>query len=58
MTAKSSTARSAAFRKRAKAAGLERVDLYVHPDDAPAIREFAAKLARNRERAELKARGV
>lgn len=35
---------------RKRAAGLVRVCVWLHPDDAAALREHAAKLAKRRER--------
>ena len=48
MTPKESTPRVATLRAARKSAGLKRVELYVHPDDEPAIKALAAKLARKR----------
>jgi len=38
-------------RQRRSAAGLVRLDLWVHPDDREAIKAHAAKLQRKREKA-------
>ena len=45
-TAKPATERQAALEARKKAAGLVRVCVWARPDDAPAIRAHAAKLAK------------
>lgn len=44
-----STARVQALRERR--AGLKRVEVYAHPDDAEAIKRYAARLARRRAKA-------
>jgi hypothetical protein len=44
MTAKTATERVSALRQRREALGLVRLELYVHPLDAPPIKELAAKL--------------
>jgi len=49
MTAKTTTERVAAMRAARDALGLRRLDLYAHPDDWPAIKALAAKLAKKRE---------
>ena len=38
----------AAARARAKAAGMIRIEIIVHRDDAQAVRDFASKLRRHR----------
>ena len=43
--AKSPTERVALLRQRRLAAGLVRVDLYAHPEDASALRDLASRLA-------------
>ena len=48
MTAKSTTARVAALRKRRAAAGLVRVELWLTPDEALQVRALAARLAQER----------
>lgn len=48
MSKPSSTARVQALRERR--AGLKRVEVYAHPDDAERIKRYAAKLARKRAR--------
>ena len=56
MTAKTGAQRQADYKKRQSEAGLKEVrGIYLHPDDAPALREQAAKLARRRGRAKVKA---
>ena len=54
MTAKTTTERVAALRATRKALGLQRVELYAHPADIPAIRAHAAKLAAARAKVEKK----
>ena len=52
MIAKTSAERQAELKRRRQEAGLRSMkNLWVHPDDIEAVREFAAKLARRRERA-------
>jgi hypothetical protein len=53
--AKTAQQRVSEARARRSAAGLVRLDLWVHPDDREAIKEHAAKLQRSRERAAKKA---
>ena len=49
MTAKTTNERQRALVERRRDAGLKEVrNLWCHPDDEPAIREHAAKLARKR----------
>ena len=51
-TAKTVTQRVQELRERRAAAGLAEVrGAFAHPDDHPAIKEFAAKTVRKRERA-------
>lgn len=47
-TTKKSTESVAEFRKRAKAMGLKRLDIYAHPEDFPAIKAYAKKLQKKR----------
>lgn len=49
-TAKTVRNRVAELRQRRAAAGLARVEVWAHPDDHPAIRAYAARLARKREK--------
>jgi len=52
MTAATPAQRQAALKARRQAAGLVPVtNLWVHPDDAQPIRDYAAKLARKRAKA-------
>jgi DNA invertase Pin-like site-specific DNA recombinase len=49
MTAKTTNERQRALVERRREAGLKQIrNLWCHPDDEPAIREHAAKLARKR----------
>lgn len=48
--AKTPAQRQAELKARRIAAGLVRVCVWLHPDDAAALREHAAKLAKRRER--------
>lgn len=48
--AKTTAERVQEVRARRKAAGLVRLELWLHPDDAAAVRDLAAKLTRRRER--------
>jgi hypothetical protein len=51
MTAKTNAQRQADLKARRQAAGLVPVtQLWCHPDDVQPIRDYAAKLARKRER--------
>jgi hypothetical protein len=50
VTAQTPSERKAAERARRKEAGLTRLELYVHPEDHEAIKAYAAKLQRKRER--------
>jgi len=50
MTAKTSAQRVAALRAARDALGLKRLELYVHPEDLPAIKALAEKLQRKREK--------
>jgi hypothetical protein len=45
-----STGRVIALRLRRLMQGLTRLELYVHPEDHEAIKAYAAKLQRKRER--------
>lgn len=49
-TAKTAAERVADMRQRRQAAGLTRLEVYAHPDDHAAIRAYAARLVRKRER--------
>jgi hypothetical protein len=52
MIAKTTAERQQAMRDARRDAGLKEVrNLWCHPDDEAAIREFAAKIQRKRERA-------
>jgi hypothetical protein len=51
MTAKPTSVRVAALRKRRQESGLTRLEMYAHPGDHEAIKETAAKLQRKREKA-------
>ncbi len=55
MIAKTGAQRVKEAEARKRAAGLVRVCVWLHPDDAPALREAAAKLAKRRERKEKQA---
>ena len=46
--AKTTSERVQAMRAARDALGLKRLELYAHPDDWPAIKAYAAKLARKR----------
>lgn len=48
MTAKTGAQRVKEAEDRKRAAGLVRVCVWLHPDDAAALREHAAKLAKSR----------
>lgn len=50
MIAKTGAQRVKEAEARKRAAGLVRVCVWLHPDDAAALREHAAKLARKREK--------
>ena len=54
--AKTGAERVATLRAARDALGLKRLELYAHPDDWPAIKALAEKLAR--KRAKLVARGA
>ena len=55
--AKTGAERQAALTARRKAAGLVSLkNVWVHPGDVPAMREYAAKLARRRELAQKRAK--
>jgi hypothetical protein len=47
---KPSAPRVAALRERRAALGLVRVEVYVHPDDAQPIRDYAQRLAHKRKK--------
>jgi hypothetical protein len=47
---KSATERVAALRQRRAELGLQRLELYVHPDDREQVQKFARRLQRRRER--------
>lgn len=51
-TAKTAAQRQAERKARQLAAGLVQWKRWVHPDDAPALAEYADKLARKRARSE------
>ena len=46
--------RKAKERADRKALGLKRLELYAHPEDHPAVKEAAAKIARRRMKKETK----
>jgi hypothetical protein len=48
MTAATPAQRKAAERQRRADAGLQRLELYAHPEDWPALRALAEKLQRKR----------
>ena len=52
-TAKTAAQRQAERKAREIAAGRVQWKRWVHPDDVPALAEFADKLARKRERKQL-----
>lgn len=54
MTAETVAERVQALRKRRKALGLRRLELYAHPDDHAAIREKAKQLQAKRLKASPK----
>ena len=54
-TAKTPAQRQAERKARELAAGRVQWKRWVHPDDVPALAEYADKLARKRDRAEQKA---
>jgi hypothetical protein len=54
MNAKTTTERVQELRQRREALGLTRLELYVHPEDHEAIKAYAAKLQRKRERKGVK----
>jgi hypothetical protein len=54
MTAKPVNQRVDELRARRKALGLERLELYVHPDDKDAVKRKAASLQRAREKEKQK----
>ena len=55
MTAKTGAQRVKEAEARKRAAGLVRVCVWLHPDDAASLREHAAKLIKRRERKEKQA---
>ena len=55
MNAKTAAQRQAERKARELAAGRAQWKRWVHPDDVPALTEYADKLARKRARAEQKA---
>lgn len=55
--AKTAKARMAAMRAARDALGLRRLELYVHPDDRPAIQQFAIKLQMRRAKLAAKNAG-
>ena len=50
MTAKPTSERVAALRKRRQESGLTRLEMYAHPDDHPAIKALAQKLQKRRDK--------
>lgn len=48
MTAQTALQRVQALRQRRQALGLTRLELYVHPEDHPALKSLAARLAKAR----------
>jgi hypothetical protein len=50
LIAKTPTERVQELRQRREALGLTRLELYVHPEDHEAVKAYAAKLQRKRER--------
>lgn len=52
---KSSAERVQALRQRRAELGLQRVELYVHPDDRELVQKYARRLQRRREKASLPA---
>jgi hypothetical protein len=55
--AKTTSERVAKLRADRDALGLKRLELYAHPDDWPAIKAMAEKLARRRAKLAAKAAG-
>jgi hypothetical protein len=51
VTAKPTAERVQALRERREALGLIRLELYVHPDDAEAVKKYAATKRKARMRA-------
>lgn len=47
------TARVQALRQRRADLGLQRLELYVHPDDRELVQKYARRLQRRREKASL-----
>lgn len=47
---KSSAERVAALRERRERLGLQRLELYVHPEDRERVQKYARRLQRQRER--------
>lgn len=48
--AKTSQERLQALREKRAQMGLKRFDIYLHPQDWPAVKRFVARLAKRRER--------
>lgn len=55
--AKTNAQRQADLKDRRLAAGLVQWKVWVHPDDVPALKEVADKLARKRERLSKQGKG-
>lgn len=55
MTKTPDAERQRASRQARAAAGLRRLDLWAHPDDHPALRAEAKRLAKLRQRAQVPA---
>jgi hypothetical protein len=53
MTNKTTAERVRALRDRRAELGLQRLDLYVHPDDREPVQKYARRLQRRREKASL-----
>ena len=47
---KSATERVAELRARRERLGLQRMEMYVHPDDRDRVQKYARRLQRQRER--------
>lgn len=52
---KTSAERVAALRERRDLLGLQRLELYVHPEDRERVQKYARRLQRQRERTVTKA---
>lgn len=50
MTAKTNAERQRALRDTRRAAGLVRLELWLHPDDHARVRAYADRIAREREK--------